>query len=157
MLSGARRSAPPTTMMYTVRNRIKRISRWLGIARTSQPRRLISLTYTLIYSARGDLDADIPADIPGNAIRELADRLVKEAERSEALKLEVLRESREEAQNPPRAPVLWTAPCRRRRRGSGAHRASPGSAVVMFWGTASGCCVEEGAREAMLGTGERLW
>jgi hypothetical protein len=36
-------------MMYTVRNRIKRISRWFSIARTSQPNRLISLTYTLIH------------------------------------------------------------------------------------------------------------
>jgi chromosome segregation ATPase len=146
MLSGARRTAPPTTMMYTVRSRIKRISRWLGIARTSQPNRLISLTYTLIYSARTDLDADIPADIPGNAIRELADRLVEEARRAEearlrlelserarstleaeladerrrreetererdelrqeleGLKLEVLRESREEAPESPKSP-----------------------------------------------------
>jgi Helix-turn-helix domain len=34
-----------------------------------------------------DLDADIPADIPGNAIRELADRLVKEARRAEEARL----------------------------------------------------------------------
>ena len=103
-------------------------------------------SYTLIYSARTDLDADIPADIPGNAICELADRLVKEARRAEearlrlelserarstleaeladerrrreetererdelrqeleALKLEVLRESREEAPESPESP-----------------------------------------------------
>jgi hypothetical protein len=48
---------------------------------------LISLTYTLIYSARTDLDPDIPADIPGNAIRELADRLVKEARQAEEARL----------------------------------------------------------------------
>jgi hypothetical protein len=84
---GGEENRSPTTMMYTVRNRIKRISRWLGIARTSQPSRLISLTYTLIYSARTDLDADIPADIPGNAIRELADRLVKEARQAEEARL----------------------------------------------------------------------
>jgi hypothetical protein len=48
---------------------------------------LISLTYTLIYSARTDLDADIPADIPGNTIRDLADRLVKEARRAEEARL----------------------------------------------------------------------
>jgi hypothetical protein len=44
-------------------------------------------SYTLIYSARTDLDADIPADIPGNAIRELADLLVKEARRAEEARL----------------------------------------------------------------------
>jgi hypothetical protein len=52
----------------------------------------------------------------------------------EALKLEVLRESREEAPESPESPGPVTAPCRRRRRGSGARRASPGSAVVEVLG-----------------------